>query len=433
MFKTGRLYALLVLCSVPFVCRAEDRVVGGDISLIPAYEQAGDQWLDADGNVISDLITFLHDEAGWTAARVRLMVDPTQDSDPGTCQDLEYVKQLGRRIKDAGMLFLLDIFYSDTWTDPAQQWIPQSWNMDKTTATNALADKVRAYTTESINALVAAGATPDYVQIGNEVSYGMLWDNLSAKDKSRHVIYLDLQWFSYEKQEAQIVRLASLLGAAAEGIRASDAKEARIILHIERSGEPEWARNFYEWVAKAGFTDYDIIGLSYYPFWHGDLNTLSSTVKTLRQALPGKDIHLVETAYNYQWGPSDAVCKDWEFTKEGQAMFLHDLVKTLNSLDVKALYYWFPEECGNGKNAVVQNGWLNRGLWTNGNSPHALNSREALDAFKAFAPTTGVKGITPSGACSADKIYDMGGRRLYAVPEHGAYIRGNEKFLCKEK
>ena len=87
----------------------------------------------------------------------------------------------------------------------------------------------------------------------------------------------------------------------------------------------------------------------------------------------------------------------------------------------------------NGKNAVVQNGWLNRGLWTNGNSPHALNSSEALDAFKAFAPTTGVKDITPSGACSTDKIYDMGGRRLYAVPEHGAYIRGNEKFLCKEK
>ena len=70
----------------------------------------------------------------------------------------------------------------------------------------------------------------------------------------------------------------------------------------------------------------------------------------------------METAYNYQWGPSDAVCKDWEFTKEGQAMFLHDLVKALNALDVKALYYWFPEECGNGKNAVVQNGWLNRGL-----------------------------------------------------------------------
>ena len=302
MLNIGRLFALLLLSCMLLVCRAEDRVVGGDISLIPAYEQAGDQWLDADGNIIPDLITFLHDEVGWTAARVRLLVDPTRDSDPGTCQDLEYVKQLGRRIKEAGMLLLLDIFYSDTWTDPAQQWIPQSWNMDKTTATNDLADKVRYYTIESINALVEAGASPDYVQIGNEVSYGMLWDNLSAKDKSRHVIYLDPQWFSYERQEAQIVRFASLLGAAAEGVRASNAKEASIVLHIERSGEPEWARNFYDWLAKAGFTDYDIIGLSYYPFWHGSLSTLSSTVKTLREALPEKDIHLVETAYNYQWG-----------------------------------------------------------------------------------------------------------------------------------
>lgn len=432
MLNIGRLFALLLLSCMLLVCRAEDRVVGGDISLIPAYEQAGDQWLDADGNIIPDLITFLHDEVGWTAARVRLLVDPTRDSDPGTCQDLEYVKQLGRRIKEAGMLLLLDIFYSDTWTDPAQQWIPQSWNMDKTTATNDLADKVRYYTIESINALVEAGASPDYVQIGNEVSYGMLWDNLSAKDKSRHVIYLDPQWFSYERQEAQIVRFASLLGAAAEGVRASNAKEASIVLHIERSGEPEWARNFYDWLAKAGFTDYDIIGLSYYPFWHGSLSTLSSTVKTLREALPEKDIHLVETAYNYQWGPSEAVCKDWEFSKEGQATFLHDLVKMLNALDVKGLYYWFPEECGNGKNAMVQNGWLNRGLWTNGSSPHALNSTEALDAFKTFAPTTGVKEVMPSGICVDDRIYDMGGRNLSAVPQHGVYIRGNEKFMSKE-
>ena len=433
MFKLSRLYALLLMFCIPFVCKAEGRVVGGDISLIPAYEQAGDQWLDAEGNIIPDLIAFLREEAGWTSARVRLMVDPILDNDPGTCQDLEYVKQLGRRIKEAGMLFLLDIFYSDTWTDPAQQWIPQSWNMDKATATNVLADKVREYTIESINALVETGASPDYVQIGNEVSYGMLWDNLSAKDESRHVVYLDPKWFTYEKQEAQIVRLASLLGAAAEGVRASDAKDARIILHIERSGEPEWARNFYEWVGKAGFTDYDIIGLSYYPFWHGDLNTLSSTVRTLRTAMPGKEIHLVETAYNYQWGPSDAVCKDWEFTKEGQASFLHDLVDTLNALDVKALYYWFPEECGNGKSSTVQRGWINRGLWTNGNSPHALNSREVLEAFKAFAPTATVKDIKSAGICNAGNIYDMGGRRLSAVPEHGAYIRGNEKFLCTEK
>ena len=433
MCKSSRLYALLLMFCITFVCKAEGRVVGGDISLIPAYEQAGDQWLDAEGNIIPDLIAFLREEAGWTSARVRLMVDPILDNDPGTCQDLEYVKQLGRRIKEAGMQFLLDIFYSDTWTDPAQQWIPQSWNMDKATATNVLADKVREYTIESINALVEAGASPDYVQIGNEVSYGMLWDNLSVKDESRHVVYLDPKWFTYEKQEAQIVRLASLLGAAAEGVRASDAKDARIILHIERSGEPEWARNFYEWVGKAGFTDYDIIGLSYYPFWHGDLSTLSSTVRTLRTAMPGKEIHLVETAYNYQWGPSDAVCKDWEFTKEGQASFLHDLVDTLNALDVKALYYWFPEECGNGKSSTVQRGWINRGLWTNGNGPHALNSREVLEAFKDFAPTTTVKDIKSAGICNAGNIYDMGGRRLYAVPEHGAYIRGNEKFLCTEK
>ena len=108
------------------------KLVGGDLSLVPAYEQAGDKWLDSEGNEINTyyndgMITYVHEVAGWNAIRVRLLVDPSQDDAPATCQDLDYVKKLGKRIKDAGMSFLLDIFYSDTWTDVSQQWIPTSW------------------------------------------------------------------------------------------------------------------------------------------------------------------------------------------------------------------------------------------------------------------------------------------------------------------
>ena len=102
------------------------KLLGGDLSLVPAYEAAGDVWLDADGNNIKTTYTdgmlgFVKEKAKWNSVRVRLLVDPTQDSYVATCQDIEYVKKLGKRIKDAGMNLLLDIFYSDTWADVSQQ------------------------------------------------------------------------------------------------------------------------------------------------------------------------------------------------------------------------------------------------------------------------------------------------------------------------
>ena len=172
-YNTMKLKTLLIslLTTVAVTSQAQTtKLVGGDLSLVPAYEAAGDVWLDADGNSINNMITYVRDVAKWNSVRVRLLVDPSQDAVPATCQDIEYVKKLGKRIKDAGMTFLLDIFYSDTWTDVSQQWIPTSWNMNRNTATETIAAQVKSYTTEAINTLTAYGAKPDYVQIGNEVS-----------------------------------------------------------------------------------------------------------------------------------------------------------------------------------------------------------------------------------------------------------------------
>ena len=156
---------LLTMFTVLALTLSAQKYVGGDLSLVPAYEAAGDVWLDAKGNKINTeyddgMITYVKEVAEWNAVRVRLLVDPTKDDAPATCQDLEYVKALGKRIKDAGMSFLLDIFYSDTWTDVSQQWIPTSWGYNKSTATETLAAKVKSYTTEVLNALVSNGATP---------------------------------------------------------------------------------------------------------------------------------------------------------------------------------------------------------------------------------------------------------------------------------
>lgn len=388
-------FTLLTLFMVTLTISAQ-KLVGGDLSLVPAYEQAGDKWLDSEGNEINTyyndgMITYVHEVAGWNAIRVRLLVDPSKDDAPATCQDLDYVKKLGKRIKDAGMSFLLDIFYSDTWTDVSQQWIPTSWGYNRNTETATLAAKVKSYTTEVLNALNTYGAKPDYIQIGNEVSYGMLWDNASGASKNN--------WFvtssTYEAQTANITRFATLLKAAAEGVRASDCSSAKIILHCERTNNNTHCQNFYSWVEKAGFTDYDIIGLSYYPIWHGDLSKLKATLNTLVTTFPAKEIHIVEAGYHHtDFTPGSGEIDTrsiWPYSPAGQASFLKDLIAALNTYEkVTGLYYWQPEECGNGAdekgNNRVMGNWDNRGFWqiTWKSGKHTLNSKDALMTLKTF-------------------------------------------------
>lgn len=386
---------LLTMFTVLALTLSAQKYVGGDLSLVPAYEAAGDVWLDAKGNEINTfyddgMITYVKDVAGWNAVRVRLLVDPSQDDAPATCQDLEYVKALGKRIKDAGMSFLLDIFYSDTWTDVSKQWIPSSWGFNKNTATETIADKVRSYTTEVLNDLVSNGATPDFVQIGNEVSYGMLWDTMSGGSRDK--------WFitssTYDNQKANIERFATLLKAAAEGVRASNCSNAKIVLHCERTKTASHVKNFYTWVQQAGFEDYDIIGLSYYPIWHGTLTELNATLNTLQSF--GKEIHIVEAGYfnndNFTLGSSDInTSSTWPYSPEGQASFLEDLIEVLNNYNnVTGLYYWQPEECGNGADSNgtsrVMEGWDNRGFWelTWKSGQHRLISEKALMTLNTF-------------------------------------------------
>ncbi len=152
------------------ITAAGQKYVGGDISMLTKYEEAGVVYKDKDGNAVQPLPFFK--EQGLNAMRVRLFVDPSQDNDKGVCQDLNYVKALGKRIKDTGMAFMLDFHYSDTWADPAKQWTPDAW---KSLNNEQLCDKIYEYTKDCLSQLKAAGATPDFIQTGNEISYGMLW------------------------------------------------------------------------------------------------------------------------------------------------------------------------------------------------------------------------------------------------------------------
>ena len=353
----------------------EGLYLGGDISVLQSYEDNKVPYYDQQGNLIPDVLKYMKGEqVGWNAQRVRLFVNPQQKDPDGSkdaqvCQNLDYVVRLCKRIKQEGFALLLDFHYSDTWADPANQWIPQEW---AGLSEIELQAKVYQYTKECLQRLVDEGATPDFVQPGNEISYGMLWSTYANRnDRSNRCFY--------NSSQESWNRFVNLLGQATKAIR-EVCPDAGIVLHTERSGNLDSLKDIYGRLSKV---DYDIIGLSYYPFWHGSLETLSKSLDGLAEEFPDKQVHMVEVAYHYQWPPQSEFdfSSIWPISPDGQAAYTRDLVKELKKHEnVTGLYWWFPEENGNGPNSAVLTNWVNRGLWDN-ESHRALPALYELKTF----------------------------------------------------
>ena len=346
-------------------------IVGGDISMLTKYE-THQRWAlrygittahyyDMNGQVIDDVITWTKQQ-GWNAARVRLFVNPAnasaEDRGQGVIQNLDTVKVLGARIKAAGMQFMLDFHYSDSWADPVKQYTPAEWaDLDD----EALVNKVYEYTRDCLRALKAAGATPDYIQTGNEISYGMLWGPVGTPTAELKKCYMG--------DEANWGRFTDLLKAAGRACR-EECPNAKIILHTERVAKTNILVNFYNQMRNKQ-VDYDIIGLSYYPYYHGNLSTLAVALVNMRNSFQDKDVMIVETGYSYKYKVGDQDFSSiWPLTYAGQKQFTVDLMNELkNYPQVKGLMWWFPEanEYGLGgsywNQLHVNDQWYNAGLW----------------------------------------------------------------------
>lgn len=230
--------------------------VGADISWLQWQEQNGVEF--SDGGVKGDALAILRDN-GFNYIRLRLFVNPRSElgysQRDGFC-DLEHTLAMAKRIKEAGMYFLLDFHYSDNWADPQKQIMPQAW---QTFSYEEVCAEVYNHTKATLEALVAQGTAPDMVQVGNEVSNGMLWPYGSV----RH---------SFE----------GLCGLLKEGVRAvrEVTPESEVMLHVALGGQAEESVRFFDAMAKYG-VEYDIIGQSYYPEWHGTLEELEANTRAL--------------------------------------------------------------------------------------------------------------------------------------------------------
>ncbi len=422
-----KLLLAFVFGAFALTSHAQQHYVGGDISLLPTYEANGAWYMDGNNERITDMLGYLKAQ-GLNSLRVRLFVDPSKatadEKGQGVRQDLEYVKTLGQRIKAAGFSLLLDFHYSDTWADPKQQITPESW---QGLTDDQLKTKIYDYTKDCLQQMVAAGATPDFIQTGNEISYGMLWGARNASSSQLKKAYPD--------DAPSWNRLLGLLGQAAAACR-EVCPQAKLILHSEFVRNISLLQKFYKGLNSA---DYDIVGLSYYPYYHGGLSQLELALNWLANNID-KDVMIVETGYYYAWQPTDIsydLSSTWPITPAGQQQFTKDLIAKLKAYNrVTGLYWWFMEACENGldwETKRVTDKWYNASLFNDtDNSIWGYGQvMPAMQELKAFAEgTSGVGSVTVTRRDG--RWYNLQGMRYDAQPQRrGLYIVDGKKVFVK--
>lgn len=249
---------------------------GVDASFIPQLESAGVIFRDESGTPQDALAIFA--SRGINLIRLRVWHTPAG----GWC-DTPQTLAMARRAKAAGMHIMLCIHYSDSWADPGQQTTPAAWQGQSLLQLRASA---QTYTRNLVSAFAAQGTPPAIVQIGNETTDGMLWP-------------------AGRISTAGFNAFATLFAACADGVRlAMPAPGTPLIMaHIDRGGDNAATRWFFDQMSSRNVA-YDVIGLSYYPWWHGALAAMQTNINDVATRY-GKRVMIVETAYPFTLGWND--------------------------------------------------------------------------------------------------------------------------------
>jgi len=294
--------------------------VGADLSFLKSAEDRGIQFKDQ--GVVRPGLDIFRDH-GYDWIRLRLFHSPTR-----LPNNLAYTIELAKQAKARGFKFLLNYHYADHWADPQQQWSPAAWD---TTDIDVLADSVYQYTRSTIVAFREAGVMPEMVQIGNEVRNGMIWP----------LGRLPEHWDNF----------ARLFKAGLDGIDAGRGQAPRplIMLHYDQGGDTPGTKAFFDTFHRY-HVPYDIIGLSYYPWWHGNLLALRDNVLSVLDNYADKDVIVVEVGYR----PREYDDKPAPYSEAApggsRTAFLEAVNETLlaiSSRRVKGIFWWEPaSRCG---------------------------------------------------------------------------------------
>lgn len=331
--------AILFLVAGANFSHAAEFAFGADLSFLKQAEDRGNVFKDGT-NAAPGLQIFKNHGYNWI--RLRIFVEPVSNNLPN---DLKYTLTEAQDAKKLGYKFLLDFHYANSWADPGKQPTPGDWIA---LTHRQRVKKVFEYTRNTIAAFRDAGVLPDMVQIGNEVTAGILWPDGK----------LPAHWDNF----------ADYLRAGIKGVAAGRGTNPppRIMIHTDPGGNVAKTKWFFDNLKRRGIS-YDVIGLSYYPRWHGTLMNLRENLALAAETY-GKDIMIVETGYN--WRPGNDFkghATPFPETPAGQRDFLDEVTRiALQTPDqrCKGIFWWEPATGNRGARGFFDE---------NGNSLPVLN------------------------------------------------------------
>lgn len=302
---------------------ADDFIKGMDISSVISQEKSGVVYYDSDGNPQDIFVTL--SEAGVNYIRVRVWNDPFDSHGNGygggNC-DAANAAEIGKRAADCGMKLLVDFHYSDFWADPERQTAPKAWaNMSLEQKKTAIYD----YTAESLNMILSAGGDVGIVQLGNEINNGM----------------------AGESQTENVVEMLKQASRAVRDVSKQSSKDIKTAVHYTDIHKRERIMYHVDTLESAEL-DYDIFGVSYYPYWHGGMADMKETLRDISQA-SGKYTMILETSYPYTTEDGDGFANSmsdgeptqgYPATVHGQAECLRDIIAASSEAGAIGVCWW---------------------------------------------------------------------------------------------
>ena len=302
----------------------DDFIRGMDASSVLVEENSGVKYYNFDGEE-QDVFQTLA-EGGINYIRLRVWNDPFDENGNGYGggnNDVATAVALGKRATAYGMKVCIDFHYSDFWADPKRQHAPKAWEgMDVTQKCDALYD----FTKESLTEILDAGVDVGMVQVGNEINNGM-------------------------SGETKLENVTQLLHAGCRGVREISEKyqkDISIAIHYTRITDKAQVDSLVANLEKSEM-DYDMIGLSFYPFWDGSMSNMQRVVELIQERY-GKKVFIAETSYCYTSEDGDGsgnslvgiddLAEGYPATVQGQASMVRDVCAAAHEAGALGVFYW---------------------------------------------------------------------------------------------
>lgn len=363
----------IIVESVPGI--KSDFIMGFDASQVLDIEKAGGKYYGTDAKE-KDIFEILKAH-GINYVRFRVWNNPTFNKEGkspdgrltglagtplgGGNNSVANDILLAKRAKKAGMKILLDFHYSDFWADPAKQAMPQDWKGQKG---EELCRTVQKFTADAIRQFSKAGAKPDMVQIGNELNNGFLWPEGKI-------------WANKGESAGGMDGFINILKAASKGVRNAQGffGKIKVVIHLANGGDNALYRAVFDSITKAK-VDFDVIGLSFYTYWHGGVEDLKRNMEDLAKRY-GKEMIVAETAYAFTSEDGDEQGNVFQVfsndndgyapTVQGQATAVRDVIAAVSSVKGGAgVFYWGGEAIpvkGAGLSVNEGDTWENQAMF----------------------------------------------------------------------